>query len=111
MATAPCPTSCSPRSSFRSSRLACGSCGAAHRLNHQNSRSSLMLKKSVRAFTGLALVLAAASANAAPPAGFAERVEQLRKAFGAPGVSIAIVEDGKVTLARGWGVKDITSNQ
>ena len=28
-----------------------------------------------------------------------------------PGVSITIVEDGKVTLARGWGVKDITTKQ
>jgi CubicO group peptidase (beta-lactamase class C family) len=70
-----------------------------------------MLKKSVRAFTGLALVLAAASAGAAPPAGFDQRVEQLRKAFGVPGVTIAIVEDGKVTLAKGWGVRDITTNQ
>jgi CubicO group peptidase (beta-lactamase class C family) len=70
-----------------------------------------MLKKSLRAFTGLALVLAAASAGAAPPAGFAERVEQLRKEIGAPGVTIAIVEDGKVTLAQGWGVRDITTNQ
>jgi len=65
-----------------------------------------------------AFVLAAASwaalasaAEAAPPAGFEQRVEQLRKEIGAPGVSIAIVEDGKVTLAHGWGVRDITTNQ
>jgi CubicO group peptidase (beta-lactamase class C family) len=70
-----------------------------------------MLKKSVRTLTGLALVLAAAGAGAAPPAGFAERVEQLRKEFGVPGVTIAIVEDGKTTLAQGWGVRDITTNQ
>src|SRR5262249_18812362 len=72
---------------------------------------NLMLKKSVRAFTGLALVLAAASAGAAPPAGLAERVEQLRKAFGAPGVSVAIVEGGRVTFAQGFGVRDLTTNQ
>ncbi len=33
------------------------------------------------------------------------------KPLALPGVTIAIVEDGKVTLARGWGVKDITTNQ
>jgi CubicO group peptidase (beta-lactamase class C family) len=51
------------------------------------------------------------SVNAAPPAGFEQRVEQLRRAFDVPGVTIAIVEDGKVTLARGWGVRDISTNQ
>jgi CubicO group peptidase (beta-lactamase class C family) len=70
-----------------------------------------MLKQGIRAFTGLALAMAAASASAAPPPGFEQRVEQLRKAMGVPGVSIAIVENGKVTLAHGWGVRDITTNR
>jgi CubicO group peptidase (beta-lactamase class C family) len=70
-----------------------------------------MLRQGLRAFTAMALVLASASAAAAPPAGFEQRVEQLRKQFGVPGVSIAIVEDGKVTLAQGWGVRDISKNQ
>src|SRR5690348_12203552 len=69
-----------------------------------------MLKTRILAFTAIALAMAV-SANAAPPAGFEQRVEQLRKQFGVPGVSIAIVEDGKVTLAKGWGVRDITTNQ
>jgi CubicO group peptidase (beta-lactamase class C family) len=69
-----------------------------------------MLKTRILAFTAIALAMAA-SADAAPPAGFEQRVEQLRKQFGVPGVSIAIVEDGKVTLAKGWGVRDITTNQ
>ena len=47
------------------------------------------------------------AALAAPPPGFDQRVEQLRIAFGVPGVSIAIVEDGHTTLARGWGVRRI----
>jgi CubicO group peptidase (beta-lactamase class C family) len=64
-----------------------------------------------RAFTAIALLMAAASADAAPPRGFEQRVEQLRKAFGVPGVTIAIVENGKVTLAKGWGVTDITTNK
>jgi len=70
-----------------------------------------MLKHGIRAFTALALASAATIAAAAPPAGFEQRVEQLRKDFGVPGVTIAIVEDGKVTFAHGWGVRDITTNQ
>ncbi|WP_310468738.1 serine hydrolase domain-containing protein, partial [Sphingomonas sp.] len=54
-----------------------------------------------------ALLAMASPALAAPPAGFEQRVEQLRTAYGAPGVSIAIVEDGKPTLAQGWGVRQI----
>lgn len=69
-----------------------------------------MLKRVIVAVT-LAFALAPASALAAPPAGFEQRVEQLRKAYGAPGVSIALVENGKVTLAHGWGVRDISTNR
>jgi len=58
----------------------------------------------------LAAALLASAAPAAPPAGFEQRVEQLRKQFGVPGVTIAIVENGQVTLAHGWGVRDITTN-
>ena len=70
-----------------------------------------MLKHGVRAFTAFALATVATTAAAAPPAGFEQRVEQLRKDFGVPGVTIAIVEDGKVTFAHGWGVRDISTNQ
>ena len=70
-----------------------------------------MLKHGIRAFTAIALVMSAAAAAAAPPEGFEQRVEQLRKDFGVPGVTIAVVEDGQVTLAHGWGVRDITTNQ
>src|SRR6476661_2209644 len=66
-----------------------------------------MLKHGIRAFTALALASAATIAAAAPPAG----VEQLRKAWGVPGVTVAIVENGKVTMAHGWGVRDITTNR
>ena len=69
------------------------------------------MKFGTRALTALTLVMTAASATAAPPPGFEQRVEQLRKEIGVPGLTIAIVEDGKVTLARGWGVRDITTNQ
>jgi CubicO group peptidase (beta-lactamase class C family) len=67
--------------------------------------------KHVRLVVAVAAILFTTSVNAAPPAGFEQRVEQLRKAFGVPGVTIAIVEDGKVTLAHGWGVRDMTTNE
>lgn len=53
------------------------------------------------------LLLVAMPAEADPPTGFVERVEALRRASGAPGVAIAIVEQGKTTLARGWGVRKL----
>jgi CubicO group peptidase (beta-lactamase class C family) len=53
----------------------------------------------------------ATPALAAPPAGFDQRVEQLRTEFGAPGVTIAIVENGQTTLAKGWGTQLIGTNQ
>jgi CubicO group peptidase (beta-lactamase class C family) len=55
------------------------------------------------------LVLAGAASYAAPPAGFEDRVEQLRKQIGVPGMSIAIVEDDQVTMARGFGVRALGS--
>ena len=55
----------------------------------------------------LPLVLASASALAAPPAGFESRVEALRQSIGVPGIAIAIVEDGKVTHAKGYGVRKL----
>src|SRR3954468_7087456 len=79
-------------------------------LNPCRSRSDCMLKF-VQFAAGVAAAVLATSAAAAPPSGFEQRVEQLRKAFGVPGVTIAIVEDGKVTFAHGWGVRDIGTNQ
>ncbi|MBC5823436.1 MAG: beta-lactamase family protein [Candidatus Eremiobacteraeota bacterium] len=46
-------------------------------------------------------------AFAAPPADFDSRLEMLRKQVGVPGMAIAIVEDGKATLAKGYGVKKL----
>jgi CubicO group peptidase (beta-lactamase class C family) len=63
----------------------------------------------------LAVAVAAAvfttSADAAPPAGFEQRVEQLRKEYGTPGISIAIVENGAPTLARGWGIRKVGTDE
>jgi CubicO group peptidase (beta-lactamase class C family) len=53
----------------------------------------------------------AAPTPAAPPAGFEGHVEQLRKEIGVPGMSIAIVEDDKVTLAKGFGLRGLGSSE
>lgn len=59
----------------------------------------------------LAVTLAAATsclagvALADPPTGFDARVEEIRAAVGVPGIAVAIVERGKLTLARGYGVR------
>jgi CubicO group peptidase (beta-lactamase class C family) len=62
--------------------------------------------------TLLAAVAAIASPLlcAAPPGGFAQRVESARQAVGVPGMAVAIVEGDAVTFARGFGVKAIGSH-
>lgn len=60
----------------------------------------------------LVAIFALASATAAfaqTPAGFDQRVEALRTTIGVPGMAISIVEDGKVVLAKGYGVKKLGS--
>ena len=57
----------------------------------------------------LALLFAATPALADPPAGFDARVEQVRAASETPGLAVAIVEDGKVVLAKGYGVRKLGS--
>ena len=63
--------------------------------------------KSVRLLALSLLASVATPVWAEPPASIGENVEALRLKIGAPGVSIAIVEDGKTTLARGWGVRKL----
>ena len=55
----------------------------------------------------LGLMFVAAPAAADPPSDLAAKVEALRKQVGATGVSIAIVEGGRTTLARGWGERKL----
>jgi CubicO group peptidase (beta-lactamase class C family) len=55
----------------------------------------------------LPLLALTAPAFADPPAGLDAKVEALRKATGAPGIAVAIVEHGKTTLAKGWGVRKL----
>jgi CubicO group peptidase (beta-lactamase class C family) len=63
--------------------------------------------KHARIFALSLLATAAVPAWAEPPANLAADVEALRKEIGATGVSIAIVEDGKTTLSRGWGERKL----
>jgi CubicO group peptidase (beta-lactamase class C family) len=44
-----------------------------------------------------------------PPKGFDAHVEQLRQKVGAPGLSIAIVDEGQTVLAKGYGVRKLGS--
>ena len=67
----------------------------------------MMLRLSLVILALAGLLPVTAVAHAAPPAGFDRRVEQLRKAYGTPGVTIAIVERGSPTLTKGWGVRQI----
>ena len=70
-----------------------------------------MLRQALLTSVAAAVMLASVPAEAAPPAAFEQRVEQLRRSYGAPGVTIAIVENGRTTLAKGWGVREIGTNQ
>src|SRR5688572_9125438 len=47
----------------------------------------------------------AGPALAAPPANLDAYVDRAMSAFEAPGMAIAIVEDGKTTLAKGYGIR------
>ncbi|WP_226633904.1 serine hydrolase [Novosphingobium profundi] len=51
----------------------------------------------------LLIALCPGVALAAPPPGFAEKADAVRAQAGVPGMAIAIVENGKATMVRGFG--------
>jgi pyrimidine operon attenuation protein/uracil phosphoribosyltransferase len=53
----------------------------------------------------------AGTAWSEPPANFERRVEEIRTQVGVPGMSVVIVEDGRTTFARGFGVRRLGSNE
>lgn len=55
----------------------------------------------------LPVMLLAAPALADPPKDFARRADAVRKASGAPGMAITIVENGKIVFAKGFGVRKL----
>ena len=56
------------------------------------------------------LTLAAQAKPAAPPPNFDAYVASVMKQFEVPGMGIAIVKDGQVVLAKGYGVKRLGSS-
>lgn len=49
--------------------------------------------------------------DAAPSGDFDAYVDNVRKTFDVPGIAVAIVKDGKVVLAKGYGMRDIAGGQ
>ena len=56
---------------------------------------------------GLVCGSAVAGAQTGPPPGLDDFVESIRSAFNVPGIGLAIVKDGRVVLARGYGVRTL----
>jgi len=57
------------------------------------------------------LSLFSTPAFAAPPADTDLYVARAMKVFGVPGLSLAVVENSRITLAKGYGVKEIGTNK
>ncbi len=60
-----------------------------------------------RLITAAIFFALAGSALAAPPRDLERRVETVLTQIGVPGMAVAIVENGKITFAKGFGVKQI----
>ncbi|HEY8949386.1 MAG TPA: serine hydrolase [Rhizomicrobium sp.] len=56
-----------------------------------------------------ALMAFGGSANAAPPADLDAFVAKSMRTFGPPGMSVAIVENGKVVFTKGYGIRSIAT--
>jgi CubicO group peptidase (beta-lactamase class C family) len=79
-----------------------------------NSATSTGAKRSrpmPRCYLHVFALVSATQVIAAPPINFDQRVESLRNQLGVPGMAIAIVENGKVTHARGYGVRKLGSKE
>lgn len=59
----------------------------------------------LRLMLALPLLALAAPAYAQLPKDIDARIEQIRQSTGTPGMAVAIVENGKVVLAKGYGVR------
>jgi CubicO group peptidase (beta-lactamase class C family) len=66
-----------------------------------------VLLAALLAFAALGGAAGAQQRAAEPLAGFDEFVEQVREAWQIPGLAVAIVQDGKVIHARGYGYRDL----
>src|SRR6202047_1174219 len=67
-----------------------------------------MLKRSAIAFVVVILVsIVEAQSPAAPPADLDAYVANSMKTFDVPGMAVAIVKDGKIVVAKGYGVRKL----
>ncbi|MEO6102857.1 MAG: serine hydrolase [Pseudoxanthomonas sp.] len=69
----------------------------------------LSISKWLQSSVVAAGIFAAAAASAAPPAGFDARVEEAMRKHDVPGMAIAIVENGQIVKAEGYGVRRLGS--
>jgi CubicO group peptidase (beta-lactamase class C family) len=67
----------------------------------------LSISKWLQALVVALGLCAAASASAAPPIGFDARVEEALKKHDVPGMAIAIVEQGRIVKAKGYGIRKL----
>jgi len=65
------------------------------------------MQQPVAALSLIAGLLWTSAAIAAPPADTDAMVAKAMAAFGAPGLSLAVVEDGRAVLTKGYGVRQI----
>jgi CubicO group peptidase (beta-lactamase class C family) len=72
-------------------------------------RANGALRAGARAAAIATLLACAAPAVAAPPPDLDRLVTQAMQAFGAPGLSLAIVENGRTVVAKGYGVRSIAT--
>ena len=70
---------------------------------------STCLKRLVIVFVALALVSSAStqSSSSAPPSDLDAYVASSMKTFDVPGIAVAIVKDGKIVVAKGYGVRKL----
>ena len=73
-------------------------------------RPRFLLTRAAIAAAALALAAwAPAAAVAQVPADFDGYVERVRRTFDVPGIAVAVVKDGRVVLAKGYGVRRLGS--
>jgi CubicO group peptidase (beta-lactamase class C family) len=76
------------------------------KLERENRMTSIHLKNFILALLVLTFVGAAPAQTAmAPPADLDAYVASSMKMFEVPGISVAIVKDGKIVVAKGYGVR------
>jgi CubicO group peptidase (beta-lactamase class C family) len=82
-------------------------CGKMHEKRRKDMK--FHLRRWVVAFALAMICAASILAQGTPPADIDNYVGQVMKAFDVPGLSVAIIKDGKVVLAKGYGVRKLGS--